>query len=765
MPSPCNSTRRSDTPFQTCQPFCKLEHAAQHCQYCKCRQCLFCQPPEKRRSSPFLTSSAYGAAAPLHPAELNWRGDEHSCYGRNRPQRFSGPFQPSATASHPKLLVTGPVDDGFWVRGLHVFALYGWARRQSPRVPIQVAFNSTADAYYNASVMGPNAWAFYFEPVDHAPPAPTFELPCTRVYELMLAQRYATSFREVVRQRAERSQLWRELGIRPRPRFAEEAQQFWESHFGASRPVLGVHFRGVDKRTSPELATRYVALTRAYLVRKPRAQVFVATDSASFFASFTATLHELRVPYASRSALRSDSSSPVFKDRQASSLQVGTDVLLDTLLLSRCDFLIKGISMVSEFAIYMNMRLNASSYDTVLRGQPPTLLAARQASPAADRRRRVDTPDSEARDTHEHAATRSTPLPSLSPPPPPLISYIIQYYRHPSALLELVRRLQHPRVEVVVHADSNTSADVVAFAAVATRHPQTVFVHSSNLHELRGYNKAVHVARGSLLAFAQDDTLPPPDASSWVDALLGIFERLPELAVLGLHRGGTLWRGSSERPKPRADGSAATAGDATAGVGASGATSWPTSLGGWWCNASQSRVVAPTPPLVFASWLSLDPILVRASRFEALGGFDEAYSAPGAPAMGMEKDLVARAWRRGWSSAVLCPSKLAMWIKDCGTKGTTHSDASRATRDVAARTNRELLLSRHNRTVGRAIEARVRSRNAWLHAPVADVAAREAASALRELWPGCVSSCAGLLSVAHKAAVANAPVCRANGLQ
>ena len=33
----------------------------------------------------------------------------------------------------------------------------------------------------------------------------------------------------------------------------------------------------------------------------------------------------------------------------------------------------KSASAVSEFAIYMNMRLNHSSFDTVLRGQPATL--------------------------------------------------------------------------------------------------------------------------------------------------------------------------------------------------------------------------------------------------------------------------------------------------------------------------------------------------------------------------------------------------------
>ena len=38
-------------------------------------------------------------------------------------------------------------------------------------------------------------------------------------------------------------------------------------------------------------------------------------------------------------------------------------MLVETLLLSHCDFLVKSSSAVSEFAIYFNPRLMAASYD------------------------------------------------------------------------------------------------------------------------------------------------------------------------------------------------------------------------------------------------------------------------------------------------------------------------------------------------------------------------------------------------------------------
>ena len=54
----------------------------------------------------------------------------------------------------------------------------------------------------------------------------------------------------------------------------------------------------------------------------------------------------------------------------ASAHSRGLEVLLDTLLLARCDFLLKPASSVSEFALYFNPRLVNHSFDFELEGQP-----------------------------------------------------------------------------------------------------------------------------------------------------------------------------------------------------------------------------------------------------------------------------------------------------------------------------------------------------------------------------------------------------------
>jgi hypothetical protein len=110
---------------------------------------------------------------------------EAQCPGRNHPQRFGGPYLSAPSGVHIKLLISGPEHDGFWVRAQSAVATARWAVRRG--WPFTVMHNSSRDAYYNASLMGPNAWNYYFEPVDRSPrDAPTFELPCRVVYEVRI---------------------------------------------------------------------------------------------------------------------------------------------------------------------------------------------------------------------------------------------------------------------------------------------------------------------------------------------------------------------------------------------------------------------------------------------------------------------------------------------------------------------------------------------------------------------------------------------------
>jgi hypothetical protein len=59
-----------------------------------------------------------------------------------------------------------------------------------------------------------------------------------------------------------------------------------------------------------------------------------------------------------------------YLDHKGDGIARGRQVLFDTLALSRCNFLLKMPSAVSEFAIYFNPKLHTNSFDFALKGQP-----------------------------------------------------------------------------------------------------------------------------------------------------------------------------------------------------------------------------------------------------------------------------------------------------------------------------------------------------------------------------------------------------------
>ena len=71
------------------------------------------------------------------------------------------------------------------------------------------------------------------------------------------------------------------------------------------------------------------------------------------------------------------------------------------------------------------------------------------------------------------------------------LSVVIQYFRHPGPLWEVVSRLQHPHAQVILHLDSSDPEDEVAVHEVLASFPSTRIVRSFDLHEVRAYNKVV----------------------------------------------------------------------------------------------------------------------------------------------------------------------------------------------------------------------------------------------------------------------------------
>ena len=313
-------------------------------------------------------------------------------------QRWTSPVDLSGAG----LRISGPLGDGFWVRAIWVMAHARWAAVMG--LPVSVAYRSSHDTYYAPDLAG-DGWSQYFVKIDNVPrSAKLLALDCfaaARAWEDM--GNYALrSYANLTAQREQRARLVAELPVKPHRRFQRLADDFWAAHFSPGERVLGVHLRGTDKQRFRLRVAAFMPLVHAFLCRWPNASIFVATDDSTQLETFRRSVARQAEPAPKvvvRDGLRGNGTwnAGVHAKRlqlQSQATVLGTDVLLDTLLLAKASFLLKGISAVAEFALYFSehLRKPGGSYDLNLmfdRGQPKPPWAGacrtRQISPAARR--------------------------------------------------------------------------------------------------------------------------------------------------------------------------------------------------------------------------------------------------------------------------------------------------------------------------------------------------------------------------------------------
>lgn len=117
-------------------------------------------------------------------------------------------------------------------------------------------------------------------------------------------------------------------------------------------------------KVSPD---EYLPYVTAFLRHHPSGTVFVATDSPAFLASIRERWPASNLKYRT-DVLRDERNVAFARGRgggqgggSGRGYQKGEDVLLDMLLLSRCDWLLHAASGVAEFAIYFNPQLHERS--------------------------------------------------------------------------------------------------------------------------------------------------------------------------------------------------------------------------------------------------------------------------------------------------------------------------------------------------------------------------------------------------------------------
>jgi hypothetical protein len=150
--------------------------------------------------------------------------------------------------------------------------------------------------------------------------------------------------------------------VRIRAALLERVDRFVEARF--SEQTLGVQLRGSDKfdfGAGPNLGRKippeeYFPHIDAYLTRHPACgRIFVATDQRQWLQAVERAYPDRVISYSDRSL--SDSEANRFHDADEKAAR-GAEVIIDALLLSRCDHLIKCHAAVGEMALVLNPRLD-----------------------------------------------------------------------------------------------------------------------------------------------------------------------------------------------------------------------------------------------------------------------------------------------------------------------------------------------------------------------------------------------------------------------
>ena len=238
--------------------------------------------------------------------------------------------------------------------------------------------------YFDAA-HGPNVWEYYFErvsayalgdPTHLGRPVRLLLAPAedARRHAIRTARDAVTSYFEFKRYNADLHEIRtrvRRFGarlvrrwVRVKPAVRKDAAERLQAWRQRASHLLGVHLRGTDKVTHPRVPLeRFTGAIDRYLAAHPGALIVLCTDDAAYHTAMVKR-------YGGRvvSATTGYQTANIVRDPSIDRHEKGRSALVDALLLAHTDFLLKGTSSLSEFAIWYNPALIERHIDLQIEG-------------------------------------------------------------------------------------------------------------------------------------------------------------------------------------------------------------------------------------------------------------------------------------------------------------------------------------------------------------------------------------------------------------
>lgn len=149
--------------------------------------------------------------------------------------------------------------------------------------------------------------------------------------------------------------------IRLKPQITEKASSYINTHFKDSF-IIGVHVRGTDFAYArpTNLANYFEEIDRIILENSNKVcRVYLATDQEQYLTLFKSRYFE-NLLYID--AIRSNNHIAPFRIDNDTSYKKGEDVLLDIIMLSKCNHVIKGAAAVGEMALWFNTGMGITDF-------------------------------------------------------------------------------------------------------------------------------------------------------------------------------------------------------------------------------------------------------------------------------------------------------------------------------------------------------------------------------------------------------------------
>lgn len=218
------------------------------------------------------------------------------------------------------------------------------------------------ELYYDGAY-GPNWWYYYFLPLRVKEPLHTKPIPLSYAYSHRIAKLGQASLSR------QRCHDLIDKYIRIKSEILHDVKNFLKENIHGEK-VIGIHYRGTDKfnveadYVAPETVFDAVTKARAQL-GTDNVKIFVATDDGNFLQKAIQKFGDRVIFF---DFARSTNGQPIHINGPIRGYIAGKMALLDCLMLSKCDILIRTASNLSNVSMILNpnlpiIRLNKSNWD------------------------------------------------------------------------------------------------------------------------------------------------------------------------------------------------------------------------------------------------------------------------------------------------------------------------------------------------------------------------------------------------------------------